>query len=67
MKYVLTWWERPSGSYADYEAVRNQDKSLTNEKPVNTPNTSAMVRLVRSRETLERKLVRVHAHHPASE
>lgn len=21
MKYVLTWWERPGGSHADYEAA----------------------------------------------
>jgi len=24
MKYVLTWWERPGGSYADYEAAQKR-------------------------------------------
>ena len=24
MKYVLTWWERPGGSYADYEAAQQR-------------------------------------------
>jgi hypothetical protein len=24
MKYVLTWWERPTGSYADYEAAQKR-------------------------------------------
>jgi hypothetical protein len=47
-------------------AVRNQEGNLTNEKPLNTPKTSAMVRLVRSRKTMGRRLVRVRAHHPAS-
>jgi Domain of unknown function (DUF3303) len=23
-KYVLTWWERPGGSYADYEAAQKR-------------------------------------------
>lgn len=24
MKYVLTWWERPGGSYSDYEAAQKR-------------------------------------------
>ena len=24
MKYVMTWWERPGGSYADYEAAQKR-------------------------------------------
>jgi muconolactone delta-isomerase len=24
LKYVLTWWERPGGSYADYEAAQKR-------------------------------------------
>ena len=24
MKYVLTWWERPTGSFADYEAAQKR-------------------------------------------
>ena len=24
VKYVLTWWERPGGSYADYEAAQQR-------------------------------------------
>ncbi len=24
MKYVLTWWERPGGSHADYEAAQRR-------------------------------------------
>ena len=24
MKYVLTWWERPGGSFADYEAAQKR-------------------------------------------
>jgi hypothetical protein len=24
MKYVLTWWERPGGSHADYEAAQKR-------------------------------------------
>jgi muconolactone delta-isomerase len=24
MKYVLTWWERPGGSYAEYEAAQKR-------------------------------------------
>jgi hypothetical protein len=24
MKYVLTWWERPGGSTADYEAAQKR-------------------------------------------
>ncbi len=24
MKYVVTWWERPGGSYADYEAAQKR-------------------------------------------
>lgn len=24
MKYVLTWWERPGGSYADYESAQKR-------------------------------------------
>ena len=24
MKYVLSWWERPGGSYADYEAAQKR-------------------------------------------
>lgn len=24
MKYLLTWWERPGGSYADYEAAQKR-------------------------------------------
>jgi hypothetical protein len=24
VKYVLTWWERPGGSYADYEAAQKR-------------------------------------------
>ncbi len=24
MKYVVTWWERPGGSYADYEAAQRR-------------------------------------------
>jgi hypothetical protein len=24
MKYILTWWERPGGSYADYEAAQKR-------------------------------------------
>jgi hypothetical protein len=24
MKYVLTWWERPEGSYADYETAQKR-------------------------------------------
>ena len=28
MKYVLTWWERPGGSYADYEAAQKRVLSV---------------------------------------
>jgi hypothetical protein len=28
MKYVLTWWERPAGSPADYEAAQNRVLSI---------------------------------------
>ena len=28
MKYVLTWWERPSGSHADYEAAQRRVLSV---------------------------------------
>ena len=28
MKYVLTWWDRPGGSYADYEAAQQRVLSL---------------------------------------
>jgi hypothetical protein len=28
MKYVLTWWERPSGSHADYEAAQKRVLSV---------------------------------------
>jgi hypothetical protein len=24
MKYMLTWWERPGGSYADYESAQKR-------------------------------------------
>jgi Protein of unknown function (DUF3303) len=24
MKYVVTWWERPNGSYSDYEAAQKR-------------------------------------------
>ena len=24
MKYVLTWWERPTGSFSDYEAAQKR-------------------------------------------
>jgi hypothetical protein len=24
MKYVMTWWERPGGSYADYESAQKR-------------------------------------------
>jgi hypothetical protein len=24
MKYVLTWWERPAGSFSDYEAAQKR-------------------------------------------
>jgi muconolactone delta-isomerase len=28
MKYVLTWWERPGGSYADYESAQKRVLSV---------------------------------------
>lgn len=28
MKYVMTWWERPGGSYADYEAAQKRVLSV---------------------------------------
>lgn len=28
MKYVVTWWERPGGSYADYEAAQKRVLSV---------------------------------------
>jgi muconolactone delta-isomerase len=28
MKYVLTWWERPGGSHADYEAAQKRVLSV---------------------------------------
>lgn len=28
MKYVLTWWERPGGSYADYEGAQKRVLSI---------------------------------------
>jgi hypothetical protein len=28
MKYVLTWWERPGGSHADYEAAQSRVLSV---------------------------------------
>ena len=31
MKYVLTWWERPGGSYADYEAAQKRVLSVFQE------------------------------------
>jgi hypothetical protein len=48
------------------DVVRNQDKNLTNQKAVFMPKTSAMVRLVRSRNTPQRKPMGVRVHHPVS-
>ena len=31
MKYVLTWWERSGGSYADYEAAQKRVLSVFQE------------------------------------
>ena len=28
MKYVMTWWERPGGSHADYEAAQKRVLSV---------------------------------------
>lgn len=28
MKYVMTWWERPVGSYADYESAQKRILSV---------------------------------------
>ncbi|HIM38276.1 MAG TPA: DUF3303 domain-containing protein [Dehalococcoidia bacterium] len=28
MKYVLTWWERPGGSYVDYESAQQRVLSI---------------------------------------
>jgi hypothetical protein len=28
MKYLLTWWERPGGSYADYESAQKRVLSV---------------------------------------
>lgn len=28
MKYVMTWWERPGGSYADYESAQKRVLSV---------------------------------------
>ncbi len=28
MKYMLTWWERPGGSHADYEAAQKRVLSI---------------------------------------
>ena len=37
MKYVLTWWERPGGSYADYEAA--QKRVLNVFEPLEMPES----------------------------
>ena len=44
MKYVLTWWERPGGSYADYEAA--QKRVLNVFEPWEMPESLAIHQFV---------------------